>query len=366
MWVVGNPALTRAVLGEGEQMGRGWRPRRVRIGLLISLLLLSGCNHGFERHSEQETTPQQMLDRAELVFIGVIEGHHFDSFPFFDMGGSSEDSRFWRPLRRRVRVEAVLLGNYSKPKIDVFEVFWTGGTTGDWNSTQDGQRDLFLVHQEAGRWRIVRDWWRSIYEVHAGYHSRLPLDDSRPFWERYALMGFWIGPDNSGSSRMVDYRNDPGAALGKWRTKKLLRGLLRHPEHRVRIAACVALDETRDPCEKMFSKAEWDEVYSGGRVRRERLTWSASLEKYTRGEFERMLWAQAFPAGDANYTPWAMDELRILTTVDHPVLRREFCQTFVRKFPGDAENGCDAKNPYPATIVTENGDVPLVGAWPEK
>ncbi len=61
---------------------------------------------------------------------------------------------------------------------------------------------LFMVRRESGRWRIVRDWWRSIFEVLSGYHARLPLDESRPFWERYALMNYWIGRDSSKSARM--------------------------------------------------------------------------------------------------------------------------------------------------------------------
>src|SRR3982751_790178 len=107
------------------------------MALLMSAVLLSGCSHGFELHSDPEVTPQQMLDRADLVFIGVIEGHHFDSYPYFDVvvpPGRGTD--FWRPLRRQVSVETVLRGTYTKPKIDVFEVFWTGGATGNWNATQ--------------------------------------------------------------------------------------------------------------------------------------------------------------------------------------------------------------------------------------
>ena len=61
-----------------------------------------------------------------------------------------------------------------------------------------------------------------------------------------------------------------------------------------------------------------------------------------------------------------MDDLRVMTTVGNPELRREFCGTFTNRFPGDTDNGCYANNLYPATIVTENGDVPLIGDWPAK
>ena len=255
-----------------------------------------------------------MLQRADLVFIGVIEAHHLDSYPFFRPPKSSvigADEEWWRPLRRRVRVETVLRGTYSKKVIDVYEIFWLGGATGNWNFTRDGDRYLFMVRRENGRWQIVRDWLRSIYEVRSGYHARLPLDETRPFWERYALMNYWVEKGTEGSYEMFEHHQDPADTLGEWRTTKLLRGLLRHPQPIVRIKACVELDESRDDCFGMFSKEEWAHVYDRGRI------------------------------------------------------RREFCRTFLAKFPGDTDNGCSFDKPLPATIVTENGDVPLIGDWPK-
>ena len=42
----------------------------------------------------------------------------------------------------------------------------------NWNSTHNGQRDLFLVRVENQRYHVVRDWLRSIYPVTAaGPHS---------------------------------------------------------------------------------------------------------------------------------------------------------------------------------------------------
>ena len=50
--------------------------------LILTAAFLTGCDYGFTFHPE-EMTPGQMLQRADLVFIGVIEGQHFDSWPFF-------------------------------------------------------------------------------------------------------------------------------------------------------------------------------------------------------------------------------------------------------------------------------------------
>jgi hypothetical protein len=205
-------------------------------------------------------TPDQMLQRSELVFVGVVEGQHFDSWPFFRAPGTSPESQnCWRPLRRRIRMETVLRGSYSGKEIEVYEIFGTCGATGNWNSTQDNERYLFLVRQENGRWHIVRDWWRSIFPVNPGYHARLPLDESRPFWERYALMSYWISAEQKGSDRMFRYA-DPGGKLGPWRKAKLLRGLLSHPQRLVRRAACWELGSLGQEQDECLSTLSVDDI----------------------------------------------------------------------------------------------------------
>jgi len=54
----------------------------------------------------------------------------------------------------------------------------------------------------------------------------------------------------------------------------------------------------------------------------------------------------------------------MLTAINRPSLRREFCREFMAKYPNDTDNGCPADKPPPATIVTQDGDLPLVGEWP--
>ena len=65
-------------------------------------------------------------------------------------------------------------------------------------------------------------------------------------------------------------------------------------------------------------------------------------------------------AADAN----DIDRMRLLTTVNRPTLRHEFYRLFTQRFPTDHDNGCPADQPPPATIVTQDGDVPLIGPWP--
>jgi hypothetical protein len=56
---------------------------------------------------------------------------------------------------------------------------------------------------------------------------------------------------------------------------------------------------------------------------------------------------------------------RMLTAVSNRQLRTEFCRLYTREYPGDRDTGCPADQPPPATIVTERGDVPLIGPWPK-
>jgi hypothetical protein len=60
-----------------------------------------------------------------------------------------------------------------------------------------------------------------------------------------------------------------------------------------------------------------------------------------------------------------VDMLRLLTTANRPTLRREFCRLYAQRFPTDHDNGCPADHPPPATIVTQDGDIPPIGPWPQ-
>lgn len=56
--------------------------------------------------------------------------------------------------------------------------------------------------------------------------------------------------------------------------------------------------------------------------------------------------------------------MRLLTTVNRPTLRREFCRRFAQRFPKRPRQRLPRRPAPPATIVTEDGDVPLIGPWP--
>jgi hypothetical protein len=195
--------------------------------MLVLALLLTSCNPGFE-FNKGDLTPDQMLDRATHIFIGVIEKHALEFRPFFRIPG--DESGFWKVARRRVRIENVLRGEEKRPVVDIYEIFWTGGATGLWNVTTDDGRYLFLVRVENGKYHVVRDWRYSIFPIHSGRHERLPLDNSRPFWERFALLMWWVQPDLKLACGPYD---NPGNALSEWRKVKIWRGLLYHTDRRL-------------------------------------------------------------------------------------------------------------------------------------
>jgi hypothetical protein len=331
-----------------------------RSALACALLLLSGCSPGLVFNSSQ-MTPNEQLARASLVFVGVIQKHRVDSWPLFRLnipGDDQSNANHWKVLRRAVRVETVLRGVENRKAIDVYEMFWVGSTVGDWNSTRDGDRDLFLVRVENNRYHVVRDWWRSIYPVTGGPHSRLPLDDSHPLWERIALMNFWI--ERNDDAMRIGYPrfryNDPGNTLGLWRTIKLERGLVRHPSAGVRIPACGVLCALtawgQDEC--------WEALRNGDRAEIE-----GSADHCCVADEIVKQRRQLQNEGPSTWTIYSdRESRRMLTAVSNRQLRAEFWRLYAREYPGDLDTGCPADQPPPATIVTESGDVPLIGPWP--
>jgi hypothetical protein len=335
----------------------------VRRFLACTFLLLCGCGPPrLTFNWSQDMTPDQMLARADLVFVGVIDSHQIDprAIPPALLPGIEPDSvRFWKVLRRRVRVELILRGAESRKRIDVYEIFWTGGTTGDWNNAGDGERDLFLVRLEGGRYHVVRDWWRSIFPVTTSPHRRQPLDDSHPLWERIALMNWWIERGDSSADITYPYFRlaDPGRALSFWRTVKLARGLVRHPSPGVRVPACRELLMLRglgqDECWEMLSESERTELSHSG------YRWCSAKEIAAARQDMQM------GGGSLSWSIYPdQDMRRVLTAVSNRKRRAQFCALYEREYPGDHDNGCPADQPPPATIVTERGDVPLLGPWP--
>jgi hypothetical protein len=317
----------------------------VRFLLAFAALLLTGCGPGLVFNNLPDMTYDQMSARATHVFIGVVEKQEFENWLF--LGVPSAKRGEWALLKRYVQVETVIRGNESRRSVVVYEYFPTGAAIGNSNLTRIGERYLFLVRVENGRYHLVLDLWRNIFPIYSGKHDRLPLDDSHPFWERVGLLCWWLGEGHS--SKGYTFNNsDPGRALGLWRVAKIARGLLRHPERETRILGCETLlmYSWQDECLNLLSP----EDRAAGHL--EPATSSA------REDDAITQWKWAVQAGD-------IDMMRLLTAVNIPALRSQFCRLFTQRFRNDHDNGCPADQPPPATIVTQDGDVPLVGAWPQ-
>lgn len=312
------------------------------------------------QRDSSEMTAEQMLQRSTHVFIGTIEKHEYPNELLFRVSG--EDAEHWRVIDRRVRVEMVLRGFEPHSVIDIYEAIPTGGANADSNSTHDDSRYLFLVRLEDGHYHVVRDLQRSIYPVYSGRHDRLPLDDSRPFWERFALLQWWVQPDRSGAFGNLQ-NSDPALVFGEWRRAKVLRGLLRHPDAEVRLAACedlLHMSMAQDECWDTLAAIDRQKLTKFHNVFPPEAVWN------TNRAFEAHApqgWGQIVGGGELSFE--AINKLRLFTTISNPTLRREFCAKFQKRFPEDKENGCPVDRPPPATIVTQDGDIPLTGEWPK-
>jgi hypothetical protein len=318
----------------------------VRFLLPLIPLLLTACGPGLVFNMSPEMTRDQMLTRADHIFIGVIEKQEYENWLFLQIPGEKHGD--WTILKRQVRIETLLRGQESHQSVIIYEFFGTRGAVGDWNSTREGERDLFMVRVENGRYHVVRDWWRSIFRIYSGRHNRLPLEDSHPFWERIGLLSWWIG-EGATDTTISWWRRDPGHALSEWRAAKLARGFLRHPRREIRLLGCETLLQIgrwQDECGELLSPEDRAEL--------------TSPDHFPRPNEEHAMeeWNWAATANDVSW-------MRLLTTVNRPNLRSEFCRLFAQRFPNDHDNGCPADQPPPATIVTKDGDVPLVGAWPQ-
>ncbi len=255
-------------------------------------------------------------------------------------------------------------GAETRKLIDVYEIIWIGGgNSGDQNRTRNGERALFMVRREGGHYRLVRDWSRNIFRVTSGPHNRLPLDDSHPLAERIALLNFWV-PDSIPSTDISFNDADAGDALNTWRVIKLYRGLVRHPNPRVYLDACATLVQWsggwgQDECWESLTESDREHLRDGTYERYGIYTRLTALDV----ERQRSDWNDATAADTWRDTD--LQHRRMLTAINNRRLRPEFCRLWAREYPGDHDNGCPADRPPPATIVTENGDVPLLGPWPK-
>jgi hypothetical protein len=330
------------------------------------MLWMTSCGPKLEFNLSQEMTPDQMLARSSHVFVGVIERQQLDIWPYFRVPAAEFGD--WKVLRRRVYVEGVFKGQEPRKHVEVLEIFWNGdGVTGDWNLTRESGRYLFLVRVEDGHYHVVRDWWRSIFEVHSGRQDHLPLNDDHPLWERIALMMWHVKP---GYSRSFGggWHSDPGGALSQWRYFKIRRGLLRHPDRSIRLSACESLLHSgvaQDECWDSFDEADRSRLNRFHNVVRPEDAWRRNRDFEQRAE---RYWAESLSrlrrARD-EFPERERDSLRLMTTIRDEKLRRRFCGLYQQNFPADTDHGCPDGQARPATIVTDDGDIPLQGAWPQ-
>lgn len=329
----------------------------VRMTITLILLLLVGCGDRFVGDFSQHVTRNELLSKAEFVFVGTIQEQHVESAITHRviLPGSKDDlDTHYRVVRHKVSVETLLRGSLPKSPVDVYEVSWFGRRGGDWNAVRSGDRYLFLVKSVGGRLRVVRDYWRSIFPVVGGPYQHVPLSSSRPMWERVALMNFdlWNVHDLARTTQVDFFYADPGHALSDWRWLKLLRGLLRHPSSEVRVSACREILRTRsgeDGCWSTLSATEKQQTRAHGSV--------CCTEEHIQQDRGRIMERSA----EWWWSVYGQDRegARALTAVNIPERRAEICALWNKHYPDDRDSGCHLDGTLPATRVTQEGDLPV-------
>jgi hypothetical protein len=174
-------------------------------------------------------------------------------------------------------------------------------------------------------------------------------------WERFALLTWWLQP---GPAARYPRRADPVNALGAWRNNKIERGLLRHPNRNVRVAACETLVHGGGAQDECWDALSDEDRTSIDHKRMQRLEEILRRNRRYAEEIAPRYLAQlaSHPNPPRNEV---VEEMRLLTTINNYDVRWKACELFLERFPKDREHGCPASQPPPATIVTADGDVPL-------
>ena len=181
-----------------------------------------------------------------------------------------------------------------------------------------------------------------------------------PILERFGLLSLRPGAD---WHPLMVWRGRLLHGFSRWRYVRILRGFLRHPEIRLRVAACEQLLDQRmalDECWEQFDFVERS-AFSNNAETYERLSERRWFLEQAENE-----WISALRQQEKGDRLWEIpyDKLQLLTTINDPALRRLFCKKFLGRFPHETEHGCPADRPPPASIVTDDGDVSLTGPWP--
>lgn len=230
------------------------------------------------------------------------------------------------------------------------------GRRNHWGLELDAGGGAGSIFGDRGEWAVPVDLrlGAEYFPVTSGAHTRAPLTEAAPLWERVALLNWWFAGKRAGGANL--FHTDPGLKLGLWREIKLARGLVRHPVSGVRTEGCRFLLDNgwgQDECWEQLTQSDRSHMRDHGSTCCTEAD-VAALRKWTANMDVAKEWAGR----------WDRDYRRLFTTVNHPQKRAEFCRLYMAEYPEDTEHGCPADRPPPATIVTEAGDVPLVGEWP--
>jgi hypothetical protein len=285
---------------------------------------------------KNNTSIDDMIRNAPIIVIGKVLSE--------DWVGPLVDQQ-WRLFEVRVAVENLIRGNLNDSFLTFYFYSSWGAAVANSNTLHVRGRYVLFLMRDQGVLRAVEDQRRTSIQVPSGRHRSLPLTSDRPLTERIGVLlmtpGEEFRPSYFGAGLLLAA---PFAQqhLGRWRTVKILKGLLASPYRAVRIGACEELTRRffgQDDCWNTLdvddgSDFRWHYGIIPPMVSR-RVHQNHQMETQ---DADR--WWQSWIAQRWYTKAELLDELRLLTTDNDRRIRRRFCGLLQEKFPDETDSGC--------------------------
>lgn len=308
-----------------------WRFTVIRLAVVVCLFVSTGVDYTPRLHLTWKNgmMMDDMIRDAPIILLGTVLRQE-------PVGAIRDGCRL---VRVHSTVENVLKGHFASRAVEFYFYSPWLGASGDWNFLHDGNRYIQFLTLESGKFRAIRDYWRSSIRVYSGRHATTRGAATDNLQRRIATLLLTPGDDLEGDEFSVGLLHSTSWGevwLGKSETVDLIRSLLRHPNQSVRVGACEELT-------LRFRGFEgcWDTVdFGNGSLLRSRygVIAPAMFRKSHRHWISKATDADVWWAtAKQRYTSdELLDELKLMTMVDDAETRVRFCRLLNSRYSGQA------------------------------
>jgi len=240
-----------------------------RLTGLMFVGLLASCAPTFSpRIGAGPLEVTELVRRSDAIVLGTIAS--------LVVAREPRNGECFALIRVRVSVENVLRGVPPSGTLDYYSFSPWCGFVGPVEVPHSGERNVFFLRKDSGRWRTIEDYWRSQVRVFSGRHPS-SLIENEPIGEAIARILLTPGDGYSSEGLAVGVMQGTGIAsmLVGDGVQPLLEPLLAHSDFSVRVASCAELNSIRQlegiwPCANAIVPEFLDQFS------REKLPWSTS------------------------------------------------------------------------------------------